>query len=238
MKKNEFNYIWYPLTSFMEKDNSEINYRISEVISPYIELNLENITNIECEIEKNEIVNIDVNPYYRFDDVFFYLTNPDNEKSDIMVKKVFSNLIFHLLGEVDLYIGQCKKDIIIKEIVRDIESGTLGALSAKEFQLFKRYEKVKIGEVFYGMNNSLDMIEAFKNVIKLLYKDSIIYDNQYSSTNIVLYLNYKENENKEKIEFLKRLFLPLGIGVDIFWELHFGVIDVPETCVIGEMVIF
>ena len=238
MVKNEFNYIWYPLTSFMEKDNCEINYRISEVISPYIELNLENITNIECEIEKSEIVDIDVNPYYRFDDVFFYLTDPDTETKDIMVKKVLANLIFHFLGEMDLYLGQCKKDIIVKEIVRDIEAGSLGKDCAKEFNLFKKYEKVIIGEVFYAMNNTFDMIEAFKHVVKLLYKDSIIYDNQYSSTNIVLYLNYKENENKGKIEFLKRLFLPLGIGVDIFWELHFGVIDVPETCIIGEMVIF
>lgn len=238
MVRNEFNYIWYPITSFMEKANHEINYRISEVISPYVELNLENITNIECEIEKNEIVDIDVNPYYRFEDVFFYLTNPDMEKEDVMVKKVLANLIFHFLGEMDLYLGQCKKDIIVKEIVKDIEAGSLGKECAKKFDLFKKYEKVIIGEVFYAMNNTFDMIEAFKHAVKLLYKDSIIYDNQYSATNIVVYLNYKESENYGKVEFLKRLFLPLGIGVDVFWEIHFGVIDVPETSVIGEMLIF
>lgn len=238
MKKKEFNYIWYPLTSFMEKDNCEINFRIADVISPYIELNLENLTNVECEIEKQEIIDIEVNPYYRFDDVFFYLTDPDSEKKDVMVKKVLSNLIFHFLGEMDLYLGQCKKDIIVKEIVKDIEAGSLGKEAAQEFNLFKKYEKVIIGEVFYAMNNTFDMMEAFKHIIKLLYKDSIIYDNQYSATNIVVYLNYKESENKGKIEFLKRLFLPLGIGIDVFWEIHFGVIDVPETCVIGEMVIF
>lgn len=238
MRKSEFNYIWYPLTSFMEKENAEINYRISEVISPYVELNLENITNVECEIEKEEIIDIDVNPFFRFEDVFFYLTDPDTAQEDQMVKKVLSNLIFHLLGDVDLYLGQCKKDIIVKEIVKDIERGSLGKECAEGFGLFKKYEKVIIGEVFYAMNNTFDMIAAFKHAIKLLYKDSIIYDNQYSTTNVVIYLNYREKENKGKVEFLKRLFLPLGIEVDIFWEIHFGVIDVPETSIIGEMAVF
>jgi len=238
MKKSEFNYIWYPLTSFMEKSNSEINYRIPDVISPYMELNLENITNLECEIEKSEIVDIDVNPYFRFEDIFFYLTNPDNENNDYQVKEVLHNIVFHFLGEMDLYLGQCKKDIIIKEIVKDIEGGSLGREAAIEFNLFKRYEKVIIGEVFYGMNNSVDMIESFKHAIKLLYRDSIIYDNQYSLTNLVVYLNYKEKENSDKFQLLKRLFLPLGMEVDVFWEKHFAVIDVPETCIIGEMVIF
>lgn len=238
MNKNEFSYIWYPMTSFVNKENNEINYRISEIISPYIELNLENLTNVECEIEKTEILDIDVNPYFRFEDVFFYLTNPDIENDNIMVRKVLSNLIFHFLGEVDLYLGQCKKDIIVKEIVKDIERGSLGSKYTKTFDLFKKYEKVKIGEIFYGMNNTLDMIEAFNYIVKLLFEDSIIYDNQYSTTNIVLYLNYKKNDNQEKIDFLKALFLPIGIDVDIFWEKHFGVIDVPETCIIGEMLIF
>lgn len=236
--KKEFNYIWYPLTSFMEKNNWEINYRLSAVISPYVELNLDNITNVECEIEKDEIIDIDVNPYFRFEDVFFYLTDPDNEKNNVMEKKILSNLLFHFLGEIDLYLGQCKKDIIVKEIVKDIEKGSLGKDCAGGFDLFKKYEKVIIGEVFYAMNNTFDMIEAFKYAIKLLYKDSIIYDNQYSITNIVIYLNYKESENKGKIELLKQLFLPLGIEVDIFWEIHFGVIDVRETSIIGEIIIF
>ena len=238
MRKKEFNYIWYPLTSFVEKENCEINFRIADVISPYVELNLDNITNVECEIEKEEIIDIEVNPYNRFDDIFFYLTDPDTQNQDVMVKSILSNLIFHFLGEMDLYLGQCKKDIIVKEIVKDIESGSLGRGVSQEFNLFKKYEKVIIGEVFYAMNNTLDMMGAFKYAIKLLYRDSIIYDNQYSATNIVIYLNYKESANKGKIEFLKKIFLPLGIEVDVFWEKHFGVIDVPETCVIGEMVIF
>jgi hypothetical protein len=238
MNKKEYNYIWYLLTCFVEKEKNTMNFQIAKKISPYLELNLENLTNIECEINSEPIVNVDVNPFLRFNHIFNYIIDPDAETLDVNVKNLMSNIMLHLLGNVDLYLGQCKKDIIVKKLVSDIEKGCMGKQFAKKFELFKRYEKMLVGDVLYRMYYNLDMLEAFKKIIKLLYQDSIIYDNRYSYTNIVLYLNYKEEENKERIEFLKDMFLPIGLEIDIFWEKHFGVIDVPVTMVLGEIAIF
>ena len=85
----------------------------------------------------------------------------------------------------------------------------------------------------------LNMIEAFKKSIKKIFKDSIIYDNLSSDTNLVIYLKYmKTEENIKKVEFLKEIFLPIGLELDLFWEYHFGVIGVEITMRIGEIAVF
>ena len=140
---------------------------------------------------------------------------------------------------MDLYLGQNKKDIIIKEMVKNIEKGAFGEDIKGNFKVFKEYEKVIIADGLYCMYNFLDMLEAFKKVFKAIFSDSIIYDRLTSETNIVIYLNYKKTkENMLKVDFIKEMFLPLGLEVDLFWKKHFGVIGVDITMRIGEIAIF
>ena len=60
--ENQYNFLWYPLTSFIEKNNENINFEISEIISPYIEVNMTNINNIQNEIETSD-VKVEINPF-------------------------------------------------------------------------------------------------------------------------------------------------------------------------------
>ncbi|AVQ29100.1 hypothetical protein C4N20_13725 [Fusobacterium ulcerans] len=236
--ENQYNFLWYPLTSFIEKNNENINFEISEIISPYIEVNMTNINNIQNEIETSD-VKVEINPFIRFNDIFQIITYPDFEEMEIELKKSLVNILFHLLGEMDLYLGQNKKDIIVKEIRKDIEKGCFGKDSTKLFKLFKEYEKHIVVDILYDMYCHLNMIEAFKKSIKKIFKDSIIYDNLSSDTNLVIYLNYiKTDENIKKVEFLKEIFLPIGLELDLFWEYHFGVIGVEITMKIGEIAVF
>ena len=48
----------------------------------------------------------------------------------------------------------------------------------------------------------------------------------------------KTEENIKKVEFLKEIFLPIGLELDLFWEYHFGVIGVEITMRIGEIAVF
>ena len=236
--ENQYNFLWYPLTSFIEKDNENINFEIAEIISPYIEVNMSNINNIQSEIETTD-VKVEINPFIRFNEIFQIITYPDFENMEIELKKSLVNILFHLLGEMDLYLGQNKKDIIVKEMRKDIENGCFGKDSTNFFKLFKEYEKHIIVDILYDMYCYLNMIEAFKKSIKKIFKDSIIYDNLSSDTNLVIYLNYmKTEENIKKVEFLKEIFLPIGLELDLFWEYHFGVIGVEITMRIGEIAVF
>lgn len=225
-------YIWYPLTSYYHHNNEDINFKISEKISPYLELNNNSFNSFEDNTE------IELNPYYRFSKEIQDLLSPElyNLKGKVIDK--FLNINFHLLGEIDLYIGQNKKDIYVKEIIKGIECGDLGEYLKVNIQLFKGYEKHIIADILYELYTHLNMINSFKKVIKLLFPDSIFYDNLSSKNNLILYLNYTKNENKERLNVIKKIFYPIGLDIDIFWEVHFGVIGVPITMKIGEVSIY
>ena len=243
MIKKDYSYLWYPLTNLVEVDNDRIKFKISSIISPYIELNLENLTKLSLELKSefsnNEKIEIEINPFLRFPELFYFLNNPDLRKSKTKLKENLSNLIFHFLGNIDLYLGQNRKDIIVKEIIKDIENNCFGEKSKNLFVLFKEYEKYMVADIICSMYEQLGMIDSFRKVVKLVFKDSIIYDRLSSDTNLVLYLNYpKSKRNLGKVEFIKEIFLPLGLKLDIFWENHFGVIDVDITMKVGEIAVF
>lgn len=239
MKDKNYNFIWYPLTNFIELENNSFRYELSEKISPYMELNLETINKIESGIEQKKEHIIDINPFYRFSDIFYILLNPNEYALDKNLRDSLLNILTHFLGELDLYLGQNKKDIIVKEIVKNIKNGVLGEEVRKDFEAFKEYEKTIIADILHCMYNYLGMIDSFKKAVKQIFKDSLIYDKLTSDTNVVVYLNYPKNiENQTKIKFIKEMFLPLGIEIDLFWEKHFGVLGVDITMQIGEIAVF
>ena len=52
-------------------------------------------------------------------------------------------------------------------------------------------------------------------------------------------LNEKKTpENRKKERLIEKLFLPVGLKCRKTWEYHFGIMDVDETMVLGELVIY
>ena len=237
MKDHNFSYIWYPLTSFYEHDNTKIKYKLASKISPYFELNEESINRVLSEDSK-ETKEVDVNPFIRFNNIFSLINKVEKEE-DSTLRASLNNLLLHYLGKIDLYVGQNIKDIYVKEIIRDIEGNSFGSELSEKFKYFKEYEKHMVADILYEMYKGLSMIDSFKKSVKLIFSDSLIYDQRSSDQNISIFLNYSEiEENIKKIDFLKEMFLPLRMQVDLFWEYHFGIIGFDVTMKIGEISIF
>jgi len=56
---------------------------------------------------------------------------------------------------------------------------------------------------------------------------------------IIVYINKPKNKvNIAKIKTLELLFLELGMELKVFWENHFGVVNVDETAKIDEIAVF
>ena len=56
---------------------------------------------------------------------------------------------------------------------------------------------------------------------------------------MLVYIGQKETEKeRERVEFLRDMFLPVHYQVYLFWEHHFGIIGVEETMELDEMVLF
>lgn len=234
-KEFQYQYIWMVLhKAILEKKNlSEIKYIVSKQLSPYVELNEEDINFFDSNKE------IEINPYIRFNSIFQDLLLPTLEIDYERYRKIIFNIVVHILGYLDLQDGLNKRVIINRILIREIEMGYLGEKTRKNFKIFSRVEKLKIADSIYDMYRYSNSLKVFEDAVKKIFYDSIIYNNKFSDNRVVIYIYAeKTKENKLKIEFLKTIFLPIGLKIKVYWKYHFGVIGVKETMKIEELAIY
>ena len=82
MDNRGYNYIWYPLTNFVEIPSNNFKFCLSEVLSPYTELNLEAMNGVKNNLESMKQQVLEVNPFVRFADIFYLLLDPDKYKNN------------------------------------------------------------------------------------------------------------------------------------------------------------
>ena len=123
--------------------------------------------------------------------------------------------------------------------MRDLLEGVCGSQAAR---VAERYEKEKIRRLLqlvlklYQCGSSTYL---FREVMRSMYPDSLVYASNEAVRQVLVYVGVKETrEERERLEFLEGMFLPVNYQVYLFWEHHFGIMDVDETMVLDEMVLF
>ena len=82
-------------------------------------------------------------------------------------------------------------------------------------------------------------MKNFKIGVQYFFYDSIIYKEKKQKNKIIIYINReKSKENTTKLKILELLFLEFGLELKVFWENHFGVVNVDETVKIDEIAVF
>ncbi len=228
------NYTWDIIIRALneEVDLKELTFLHAKKYSAYMELSLReiNFNNLEKEIE--------INPYYRYDDIFRNLFNI-NYTEDKEYREKLLDITVHFLNQIDIWSGMHKEKFYKKFILKDIYSGFFGKRLQENIDLFKILEKNILVDNIYKLYKTGDALYFFKDSIKRIFKNSIIYANYDTTNEILIYLNYeKTEENYKKIEIIKELFLPLQFNIVIYWKYHFGVIEVKETMKIEEISIY
>ena len=72
-----------------------------------------------------------------------------------------------------------------------------------------------------------------------IYAEAMVYEDNETAYELLVYLGTHDTHIlRELAAFLLELFLPVQETVDFFYENHFGIIDVDETMLVDEMVIF
>ena len=236
INREQYQYIWYSLHKLASEDKGaeKIYFEVSSKISPYMELNMQDI-NYEG-IEKEYV--LETNPFYRFTHIFNEFMNPDLQIGNKLKKEVV-NILLHMLGNLDLQEGLNKRIILNRVIIRELEEGRYGEEIQDCFSVLNRREKIIIADGLQDKYKYDREWEIFKNVMSKIYKDSIIYDSIDEEEKIIIYINEKKTAgNKKKELLIEKLFMPLGLKSRCFWGAHFPVIGVDEVMKIGEMVIF
>lgn len=229
------NYVWEAVLASEKnnRDRDELYFVEAANPSPYIEVSLTDL-NSECPVENR----IEVNPLYRFGTVFGHLFDK-NIKDMIQTRELFFDVCLHYIAQLDLREGLSKEDYYFDLIAEDIANGMYGKKVRKEFSLFGLTEQRVILRSYLQLLKTANYLAEFKKALKSLYPRALIYENSEASYEMLVYLGVKETEaEKEKAVLLRKMFLPIQETVYFFYENHFGIIDIDETMIVDEMLIF
>lgn len=229
------NYAWEVVLQAEKVHQSRDNLRFVEAKdpSPYIEVSL-----IDLNQETPEDNRIEINPLYRFEDVFGRLFDR-NVEDMIRSREIFFDICLHYIVQLDLREGLSREDYYCSLLAGDIDKGIYGNQAKKRFRLFNRAEQKEVLRSYLQLLRTGNHLEEYRKVVTRIYPHSIIYENNEVMYELLVYLGVRETgEEREKAAFLVELFLPIQETVYIFYENHFGIIGVDETMAVDEMVVF
>lgn len=229
------NYAWEVVLQ-AEKDHrwrDDLRFVDAKDPSPYIEVSL-----IDLNQETPEDNRIEINPLYRFEDVFGRLFDR-NVEDMIRSREIFFDICLHYIVQLDLREGLSREDYYCSLLAGDIDKGIYGNQAKKRFRLFNRAEQKEVLRSYLQLLRTGNHLEEYRKVVTRIYPHSIIYENNEVMYELLVYLGVRETgEEREKAAFLVELFLPIQETVYIFYENHFGIIGVDETMAVDEMVVF
>ncbi len=211
----------------------EIRYVPIQNGSPYTEIAMETINSRELGQKT-----VELNPLYRFSREFSALFDRNLEGYE-KGRELFFDVVMQYFVQLDLRQGLSKQEYALRFLLRDLLEGVCGSQAAR---VAERYEKEKIRRLLqlvlklYQCGSSTYL---FREVMRSMYPDSLVYASNEAVRQVLVYVGVKETrEERERLEFLEGMFLPVNYQVYLFWEHHFGIMDVDETMVLDEMVLF
>lgn len=229
------NYIWDILIRAQDQGikKENIKFKNAEVCSPYMETSFAylNVSNLPENME------IEVNPNYRFYEIFKDLFNI-NIVEDKEIREATLDIILHYLGEIDLKSGVCKEEFHKMFLYRDILNEIYGEELAKNIKEFNKKELDVFLNGLLTLTKTGSSILLLNKIIKIVFNKSIVYMNKGSNKALYIYLGVKKTkENIKKINAIIDTFLPINISSKLFWNMHFGIIGIDNTMMIDEIVI-
>ncbi len=228
------NYIWDIIVNFRQNGRQEkkVKFLVAKSYSPYMELSDPSINFDKVEEE------LEVNPYYRFYEIFKDLFNINYEE-EMELRETFFDIIIHFLADVDTLQGMTKREFYIRFVLEDIEKGILGTRIKESFALFDLREKTIIVENLIKLYKTGQALYLLMNTVRSIFRNSTIYVNYEVKDQLLYYVPYKRSKNNEaKMAFIEEFFLPINFRTEVFWEEHFGVIEIYETMKIDSIALY
>jgi len=228
------NYIWDIIIKARQLgiDETKIKFIAAKSYSPYMELSNENINFKDIEQE------VELNPYYRFFEIFKYFFSLDNFE-DLELRETLFDIAIHFLTSIDLMSGMNKREFYSRFIIADINNGLLGNEIKEGFQLFDRMDKIVIAQNIIRLYITSEGLYLLKDTVRRIFHKSTIYANYETIDELLFYIPYERNDlNVAKFEFIKTIFLPINFRLDVYWMDHFGIICTEETMKIDKIALY
>ncbi len=201
--------------------------------SPYTEVTREFMNKKGLESYK-----VEFNPLYRFSGVFSNLFDINLEGYET-TRQLFIEIVMQYLIQLDLRQGLSRQEYALRFLLRDLLGGVCGGQAARVVEHFEKEKIRRLLRLVLKLYQCGSSIYLFKEVIRCMYSGSLVYASNEAVCQVLVYIGQKETEKeREQVEFLRDMFLPVHYQVYLFWEHHFGIIGVEETMELDEMVLF
>lgn len=219
-------------------ESGKLFFKPAENFSPYYEQSFKSINQRHVES-----VDVEINPLARFSKIFEYLLHPDVIDLIFAEQRQFAlyyfDLITHILAEVDLCHGMTRREFYIRQIRRELLDGTFGEVAREGVENLKRDKQIAVADELLRVMEVGSSVKSFCRVTKQIFPDCIIYQGREHPQRIYVYIGQRRDEPSEKIwRMIRETFLAFDCDVKIFWEHHFGILDVKETLHLNEIAIF
>lgn len=228
------NYLWNVLLQAKKEgiEEKQIKFQLAKECSAYME-----ISNLYLNQQQlNEDLIIEINPYYRFFDIFKNMFQPDLVEYE-QLRQSLTNLILHQLAQNDILSGLTREEYYKKLLYQDFQMGRFGEKKKKALSLFEQEEREVILSGMLRQYQTGSSLDLFKDMMRALVKNNIVYHSNQNAYEILIFIGQKESkELKEKVDFLIQIFLEIQYRVDIYYEYHFGIIEMEDTMIMDEMV--
>jgi len=181
---------------------------------------------------------VGLNSLYRFAHIFGSVFDINETRYD-QLREMLLDVFFHYQSQLDLRAGLTKSEYYIRAILKDLLAGAYGKQAAKAIELFSNIEAKRVLYGMLALFQSGSSMELFRQVTRAIYPRTIVYRNKGTFREILIYLPQKKNDaDEQKLDFLISMFLDINYTVYTFWGHHFGIIDVEETLIFDEMIVF
>lgn len=223
-------------SKYRKIEKQKIKYYMPNHISPYLEINEQNLNLLTIDNEKENLIG--VNPYFRNEKIFWDFLSPNLECFK-GIKDLLFNILCHLIAETDYYYIQRLSDFDKKLIENAVLSNDYGEEIRDIYLGFLETEKKYVIEELYKMYKLGLNMERLISIVNELFPGNISYDYKEEKDVLSIFLPYKENDvNKRKFELIQVLFVPINLKVKIYWQYHFMVIGIDEMSKLDNCKIF
>ena len=155
------------------------------------------------------------------------------------MREYFFDIFMQYMIQLDLRQGYSKKEYYYKFILKEILNKLYSNQNIEAIKCFNKEEVYLIFCFAIRLYNCGSSVFLFKQIMRMLYKKSIVYASNDYVDEYLIYIGKKETEEEiKKINFIVGMFLPINFKIHLFWENHFGIIDVEETMKIDEIALF
>lgn len=234
------NYIWDTIIKARKLGigKNRLRFLLAKEYSPYMEMSFFDLNEILAnEVEDGEIF-IEVNPYYRYHEIFKNMFTLDYDKERRVKEEMFDWCI-HLLAKVDVNHGLNLREFLRIFIQREIMQGSFGEEMAEYWEAFNVEQKEYVAHKIIEEYHLGHQITTLKEAITYIFPDSYIYTNHIDKSELLVYAGKKKKiRYEQQMKFLEKMFLPLEYGFRVFWSNHFGILGMDETMSVGKIALY